>query len=183
MSTDTVNQQIPVGTWTVDPIHSGLHFAITHNDIATFRSDFGEYSATLSGGAEPKLEGTVEVASIDIDEAQLKGHLLSPDFFDAEKHPQLKFASTELSVEDGGTVRLSGELEIHGETQPINAVGRFAQLGADLGGSERVGLSFETAIDRRGFGLDWNAELPSGGEVLGYEVTINVELELVLQES
>jgi polyisoprenoid-binding protein YceI len=183
MSTETVNQQIPAGTWALDPVHSGLHFAITHNGIATFRSAFNEYTATLSGGEAPKLEGTVEVASIDIDDEMLKGHLLSPDFFDAEKHPQLKFRSTEITVEEDGTVRLSGELEIHGETREVNASGRYAQLGADLGGSERIGFSFETALDRREFGLNWNAELPSGGEVLDWEVTVNVELELVAQEA
>jgi polyisoprenoid-binding protein YceI len=183
MSTETVNQQIPAGTWNVDPVHSGLHFAITHNGIATFRSDFNEYAATLTGGENPKLEGTVEVASIDIDDEMLKGHLLSPDFFDAEKYPQLKFGSTELAVEDDGTVRLNGEVEIHGQTREIQANGRFAQLGADLGGSERVGFSFETALDRREFGLNWNAQLPSGGDVLEWDVTINVELELVAQGS
>jgi len=183
MSTETVNQQIPAGTWQVDTVHSGLHFAITHNGIATFRSGFNQYEATLTGGESPKLVGTVEVGSIDIDEEMLKGHLLSPDFFDAEKYPQLKFSSTELSVGEDGSARLSGQLEIHGETREVNAVGRFAQLGADLGGSERVGFSFETAFDRRDFGLSWNAELPSGGDVLEWEVAINVELELVAQES
>jgi polyisoprenoid-binding protein YceI len=183
MSTETVNQQIPAGTFKVDPVHSGLHFAITHNGIATFRSTFEEYSATLTGGEDPKLEGSVEVASIDIDEEMLKGHLLSPDFFDAEKYPRLKFNSTELSVEDDGTVRLSGQLELHGETREVQATGRFAALGADLGGSERVGFSFETALDRRDFGLNWNAELPSGGDVLEWEVAINVDLELVAEAS
>lgn len=183
MSTETVNQQIPAGTFKVDPVHSGLHFAITHNGIATFRSSFERYSATLTGGESPQLEGSVEVGSIDIDEEMLKGHLLSPDFFDAEKYPQLGFRSTELSVEEDGTVRLSGELEMHGETREVQATGRFAALGADLGGSERVGFSFETALDRREFGLNWNAELPSGGDVLEWEVAINVELELVAEGS
>lgn len=183
MSTETVNQQIPAGTWTVDPVHSGIHFAITHNGIATFRSGFEDYSATLTGGEQPRLEGSVEVASIEIDEPQLKGHLMSPDFFDAERFPQVKFSSTELSVEDDGTVRIEGDLELHGETRRVSATGKSGQLGADLGGNERVGLSFSTALDRRDFGLSWNAELPKGGNVLEYEVAINVELELVVQES
>jgi polyisoprenoid-binding protein YceI len=183
MSTETVNQQVPAGTWALDPVHSGIHFAITHNGIATFRSSFEDYDATLTGGEAPRLEGTVEVASIDIDEPQLKGHLMSPEFFDAEKFPQLKFASTELTVEDDGTVRLEGDLEIHGETRQVAATGRFAQIGADLGGSERVGLSLSTAVDRRDFGMNFNAELPKGGNVLEYEVAIDVELELVAQES
>jgi len=183
MSTETVNQQIPAGTWTVDPVHSSILFAITHNGVATFRSGFTSYAATLSGGEEAKLEGTVEVESIDIAEPQLKGHLLTPDFFDAEKHPQLKFSSTELDVADDGTVRLSGELEIRGSKHDVQAVGRFGKIGADLGGGERLGFSLETAVDRRDFGLVWNADLPSGGQALEYEVSINVELELVAQES
>src|SRR5262249_7879656 len=77
MSTETLNQQIPAGTWSVDPVHSAIHFAITHNRIATFRSGFKDYAVTLTGGERPRLEGSVEVASIEIDEAQLKGHLLS----------------------------------------------------------------------------------------------------------
>ena len=183
MSTETINQQVPAGTWTVDPVHSAIHFAITHNGIATFRSGFERYEVTLTGGEAPKLVGSVEVESIEIDEPQLKGHLLSPDFFDAERYPQVKFASTELTVEEDGSVRLAGEFELHGETRRVEATGKFGELGADMGGNERVGLSLATAIDRRDWGVDWNAELPKGGNVLEYEVAINVELELVAQES
>lgn len=183
MSTETINQQVPAGTWTVDPVHSAIHFAITHNGIATYRSGFERYEVTLTGGEAPQLEGSVEVDSIEIDEPQLKGHLLSPDFFDAQKFPRVKFSSTELTVEDDGSVRLAGEFELHGETRRVEATGRFAQLGEDLGGNERVGLSLATAVDRRDWGLDWNAELPKGGNVLEYEVAINVELELLAQES
>ncbi len=181
MSTDTVTQQIPAGTWTVDPVHSTIHFAITHSGVATFRSGFREYEATLSGGERPHLAGSVEVASIDIDEEQLKGHLLSPEFFDAERHPRLRFSSTELSVGDDGEARLSGELEIRGETREVQAVGRFAKVPAYLDGHERLGLSIEAAVDRREFGLDWNADLPAGGQALEYEVAIAVELEFVAE--
>jgi polyisoprenoid-binding protein YceI len=181
MSTETINQQIPAGTWTVDPVHSTIHFAITHSEVATFRSGFREYEARLTGGEAPRLEGAVEVASIDIGEETLKGHLLGPDFFDAEKHPQLKFSSTELSVDEDGQVRLSGELEVRGEVRQVQAVGRFAKVGAYLDGRERLGLSVETAVDRREFGLNWNADLPNGGQALEFEVAINVELEFVAE--
>ena len=181
MSTQTIEQEVPAGTWTVDPVHSSIGFAVTHNGVSTFRSGFRDYEARLTGGDAPKLEGSVDVASIDIDEEQLKGHLLSPDFFDAERHPQLKFSSTELSVAEDGSLRLRGELEIKGEKREVEASGRFGQVGADLGGSARVGLSLEATVDRRDFGLDWNAELPSGGQALDYEVEIAVELELVAE--
>jgi len=183
MSTETINQQIPAGTWTVDPVHSSIHFAITHGGIATYRSGFDRYEVTLTGGEAAKLEGSVDIDSLEIDEPQLKGHLMSPDFFDAERYPQVKFSSTELTVEDDGSVRLAGDFELHGETRRVEATGRFGEVGEDLGGNPRLGLSLATAIDRRDWGVDWNAELPKGGNVLEYEVAINVELELVAQES
>jgi polyisoprenoid-binding protein YceI len=179
MSTQTVQQQIPAGTYAVDPVHSSVAFAIVHNGVATFRSGFAAYEARLTGGDAPALEGTVDVASIEIDEEQLRGHLLSPDFFDASRHPRLRFRSSELDVADDGTATLRGELEIRGEARAIEASGKFGQLGADLAGNARLGLSLSANVDRRDFGLDWNAELPSGGEVLDYAVEIAVELELV----
>jgi polyisoprenoid-binding protein YceI len=183
MSTETLTQQIPAGTWTVDPVHSSIQFAVTHNRVATFRSAFTSYEATLSGGEAPRLQGGVAVDSIDVDDEQLKGHLLSPDFFDVQKFPRVSFSSTALSVEDDGTLRLAGDLEIRGQTHQVEATGRFGQLGADLAGGERVALSLEAAVDRRDFGLAWNADLPSGGQVLEYDVAINVDLELVRAEA
>lgn len=179
MSTETVNQQVPTGSWGLDPVHSAIQFAITHNGIATFRSGFTSFDAELSGGERPKLSGSVDVASVDISEDMLKGHLMSPDFFDAENHPRVKFSSTSLDVADDGSVRLGGELEIKGETRAVEATGRFGTLGADIAGSERVGFSLEAAVDRRDFGIVWNADLPSGGRALEFEVAINVELEFV----
>jgi polyisoprenoid-binding protein YceI len=184
MSTETIKQQeVPTGTWAVDPVHSSIAFAVTHNGVTTFRSGFEKYEARLTGGEEPRLEGTVEVESIQIDEEMLKGHLLSPEFFDVQRFPQLRFTSNELSVGEDGSLEVRGELQIHGETREVEASGRFAQLGGDLAGKARVGLSIEATVDRRDFGLNWQAELPSGGEVLDYAVTINVDLELVGEEA
>lgn len=179
MSTQAIQQQIPTGTYVVDPVHSSIGFAVDHNGVSTFRSGFGDYEARLSGGESPQLEGTVEVASIQIDEPQLKGHLLSPEFFDAERYPRLRFGSSELEVDEDGAATIRGELEIRGEKHQVEASGRFAELGGDLAGAARVGLSLSATVDRRSFGLDWQAALPSGGEVLDYEVSIVVELELV----
>jgi len=179
MSTQTIEQQVPAGSWSVDPVHSSVTFAVTHNGVSTFRSGFGKYEAKLSGGESPQLAGGVDVASIEIDEPNLKGHLLSPEFFDAERHPRLRFTSGALEVAEDGSATLRGELEIRGEKHEVEAHGRFAELGADLAGRARVGLSLAASVDRRSFGLDWQAELPSGGEVLDYRVDIAVELELV----
>jgi polyisoprenoid-binding protein YceI len=183
MSETITKQQIPAGTWVVDPVHSSVGFAVTHNGVTTFRSGFDRYEARLTGGEQPRLEGTVEVESIAIDEEMLKGHLLSPEFFDTQRFPHLRFTSTELSIGEDGSARIAGDLEIRGETRKVEAGGRFAHLGEDAQGKARVGLSIETTVDRRDFGLDWQAELPSGGEVLEYAVTIFVELELVGEEA
>jgi polyisoprenoid-binding protein YceI len=179
MSTQTTTQAVPAGTYKVDPVHSTINFAVVYNGVTTFRSGFRAYEATLAGGEAAKLEGTVEVASIDIDEEAFKGHLLSPDFFDAERHPQLKFSSTELSVGDDGSATVRGELEIRGAKREVEASGRIAQVGADLGGNTRVGLSLAAGVDRRNFGLDWNADLPAGGQALEYEVQIVAELSFI----
>jgi polyisoprenoid-binding protein YceI len=179
MSTQTIKQQVPAGTYTVDPVHSTINFAVVHNGVSTFRSGFRGYEAKLEGGGTPRLTGTVEVESVDIGEEMLKGHLLSPEFFDAERYPRLKFSSTAFDVAEDGALKLRGELEIRGQVHEVEANGKFAELGADLAGGARVGLSLEASVDRRSFGLDWQAELPSGGAVLDYEVEIAVELELV----
>lgn len=179
MSTQTIQQQIPTGTYAVDPVHSSIGFAVVHNGVSTFRSGFADYEAKLSGGESPRLEGTVEVAGIEIDEPNLKGHLLSPEFFDAERFPRLRFESSEIDVAEDGAATIRGELEIRGEVRDVEAHGRVVPLGGDLAGQARVGFSLEAKVDRRAFGLDWQAELPSGGEVLDYEVEIAVELELV----
>jgi polyisoprenoid-binding protein YceI len=179
MSTQTIQQQIPTATYDVDPVHSSIGFTVAHNGVSTFRSGFAEYEARLTGGETPRLEGTVEVASIEIEEPHLKGHLLSPEFFDAERHPRLRFESSELIVAEDGSATIRGELEIRGEKHSVEASGRLARVDADLAGNARLGLALEAQVDRRDFGLDWNAELPSGGRVLEYEVSIAVELELV----
>jgi polyisoprenoid-binding protein YceI len=182
MSTQTIQQQIPADTYAVDPIHSSIGFAVVHNGVSTFRSGFDAYEAKLTGGESPRLEGTVDVASIEIDEPNLKGHLLSPEFFDAERFPQLRFELNELSVAEDGAATIRGELEIRGEKRTVEARGRLVPLGEDLAGKARVGLSLAASVDRRNFGLDWQAELPSGGEVLDWRVDVAVELELVAED-
>jgi polyisoprenoid-binding protein YceI len=181
-STETIERRVPAGNWNVDPLHSTVRFAVTHGGIATYRSGFAEFAVTLSGGEQPRLEGTVEVASIAIEEPHMKGHLMGPEFFDAERFPQLRFSSTELTIEDDGTVRLAGELEMRGERRQVEASGRFGALAADLGGNPRLGLALATAVDRRDFGISFQAELPGGGEVVAFAVAIEVDLQLVAAE-
>jgi polyisoprenoid-binding protein YceI len=179
MAVATIEQATATGSYVVDPVHSFIGFAVKHNGVSTFRSGFGRYEARLTGGEEPRLAGVVEVASIQVEEPQLRGHLLSPEFFDADRHPQLRFESTEVRIGEDGTASVRGGLEIRGEKHSVEATGHLASLGEDAHGKARVGLSLATTVDRRDFGLAWNAELPSGGLVLEFEVEIAVELELI----
>jgi polyisoprenoid-binding protein YceI len=182
MSTETVTQAIPAGTHEVDRVHSSVAFAVKHAGVSTFRGDFASYEARLTGGESPALEGTVDVSSIRVADEQLKGHLLSPEFFDAGEHAELRFESSELRVAEDGAVELRGTLSIAGQSREVTASGRTAQVGSYLDGKPHIGLSLATTIDRRDFGLDWQAELPSGGEAVDWQVEITVELQFVPED-
>ena len=166
---------VPAGTWTVDKVHSSIGFEVEHM-VSTFRGHFEDYDVKLDDGT---LEGTVAVPSVKVYDENLEAHLQSPDFFDSERHPELRFESRELAIGDEGDVTLQGELTIKGTTKPVTATGRYVHVEADMGGGERIGLRLETTVDRREFGLDWNAPLPKGGFALGNDVTLVVALELV----
>jgi polyisoprenoid-binding protein YceI len=176
-TTDAI--KLPTGRYTLDPVHSTVGFEVKHM-ISTFRGSFREYDAGLdnSNGAA-RLEGTAEVASVDVRDENLAGHLQSEDFFHAEKHPQIRFASDSIELAADGSVTLEGELTIRGITKPITATGRYERVEADMGGGERLGIGLETVVDRRDFDLNWNAPLPKGGFALGNDVKLVVHLELV----
>ena len=176
MSTITT---VPTGTWTLDPVHSKAGFAVRHSGIATFRGHFSELSAQLEEGT---LTGAVDVSSVEVPVAQLKGHLLAPDFFDAEQFPQITFTASELSVE-GEQLSLRGELTMKGVTQPLEAKGSLAGPATYLDGSERIAISLETIVNRHDFGVSWNADLPTGGKAVGDDVTLTVDLYLVKAEA
>jgi polyisoprenoid-binding protein YceI len=181
-TTQTIKPQIPAATYLVDPVHSTIRFAVEHAGVANFRGGFADYEARIDGGESPRLTGSVDVGSIEIGEEQLRGHLLSPEFFDAGKFPRLGFESSELKVGEDGSATVRGTLEIGGQRREVAASGSFSRIPGYLDGRPRVGLSLSTSIDRRDFGLDWQAELPGGGDALDWQVQIEVELELVEED-
>lgn len=175
----TQQQELPAGTWKLDPIHSSAGFAVKHMVVATFRGRFEDLDATLEVGedGEGKLVGTVDPRSIVVKDENLAGHLQSPDFFDTESYPELRFESSSIRV-DGDEAVLEGELTIKGNTNPVTARGAYVGPHEDIAGNTKIGLSFETVVDRTQYGLNWNAPLPKGGMALSNEVTLIVELEL-----
>ena len=178
-TTDHAQQQLPAGTWKVDPIHSSASFAVKHMVVATFRGRFEDFDATLEvqENGDAKLVGTVDPKSIVVKDENLAGHLQSPDFFDTERHDAIRFESSSIRIE-GDEVILDGELTIKGHSQAVTARGAYVGPHEDIAGATKIGLSFETVVDRTQFGLEWNAPLPSGGFALSNEVTLIVELEL-----
>ncbi|MDQ3719660.1 MAG: YceI family protein [Actinomycetota bacterium] len=176
-----IEQQIPTGTWVADRIHSSVAFEVKHMVVATFRSKFDDYEARLTvEDGEPKLVGTVQVASIEARDERLAGHLQSPDFFDAERTPELHFESTAFR-HDGDELTVEGDLTIRGVTRQVAAHGAIAGPHVNIAGDEGLGLELETTVDRTDYGLGWNASLPKGGFALANDVKLKISLELVRQ--
>ena len=175
MSITEVVSAVPVGTWKADAVHSSIGFSVQHMGVLPFRGGFGTFEASLVDG---RLVGTARVESIQTDDENLTGHLLSPEFFDAERRPELRFESADIR-RDEDEVTIAGELTLKGTTRPVELRGRIAGPITDPYGGSRLGLELETTIDRTEFGIDWNADMPSGGKLLGDDVELKAELELV----
>ena len=173
-------QNIPAGTYNVDPAHSSVGFEVRHMGIATVRGAFRKFQGSVDAtGDAPVLQGAVEVSSVDSGDPQRDGHLIAPDFFDAGSHPEIIFHSTGGDATDDGKIRLAGEITIKGITKPIELTGIVAEGGADPWGNERIGLELEGVIDRREFDLKWNQTLPNGNLLVSNEVKLLVSVSAV----
>jgi len=169
----------PAGTWNLDSVHSRVDFEVSYL-AGTFKGHFNEIAAKLTVDDErATLEGTTNVASIDVNEENLSAHLQSPDFFDAEQYPELRFTAEEIGLDGDGKVSVDGELTIKGVTQPVTVTGTVTAPMADPYGTERIGLNLTTKVDRTNFGINWNNPLPSGEPSLANDVTILAELQFV----
>jgi polyisoprenoid-binding protein YceI len=171
MSTIATKQSAPAGAWSADPVHSNVSFEVAYAGTNTFRGSFRDFTATLADG---KLEGSAKVAGIDVKDEQLNGHLQTPDFFDAERFPEIGFRADGLD---------RGELTIKGVTRPVELTGSISEPNVDPFGRERVGVRLETTVDRNEFGVSWNAPNQGGGNYLGDDVKLIAELAFVKQEA
>jgi len=168
----------PPGTWTLDPVHSSVGFEIAYL-AGTFKGEFRKVAATLTvDGENERLEGTAEVASVDVKDENLAAHLQSPEFFNAERHPGLRFAAEDVRA-DGDSVGARGEITIKGTTRPVELSGTATPPIVDGFGKDRFGLKLSATVDRTEFGLLWNMPLPSGEQSLADDVTILADLQFV----
>lgn len=176
--TATQTQQA-TGTWSIDKVHSSVRYEIEHNGTAQFRGSFEDVDASLVYGDDGvKITGSVRLDSVDLKDEQQKGHVLSPDFFDAERYPTADFESSSIEI-DGNEVVVNGELTLRGESKPLSIRGTIGAPGPNLGGTETIAVHLGATINRNDYGVSWNTQLPNGNNVLGDEVTIEVALELV----
>jgi polyisoprenoid-binding protein YceI len=179
MSTTETLTIAPVGTWTLDPTHSRVDFEVSYL-AGTFKGEFHDIAGALRvDGERASLEGAAKVASVDVKDENLAAHLQSPDFFDAERYPELRFAAREIRLDGDGNVSVDGELTIKGVTKPVRVTGTVTAPMADPYGNHRIGLNLAAAVDRTDFGVSWNTPLPSGEPALANDVKILAELQFV----
>ena len=167
------------GTWNLDTVHSIVGFEVAYM-VGTFKGRFHEVTATLDVDEDGRatLEGAANVASVDVQNPDLTAHLLSPDFFDAERFPELRFRAEDVTL-DGGEITADGEITIKGVTKPVTVTGTVTPPIADPWGMQRLGITVTAIVDRTDFGLNWNNPLPTGDLALANEVTITAELQFV----
>ena len=178
MSTTTEVRRTLTGTWQLDPVHSSVGFEVPYL-VGTFKGQFRDIEAQLVvADSEATLLGAAKVESVDVKDENLAAHLQSPDFFDAERHPELSFTANDIDL-DSEDVRVHGELTIKGITKPVEVAGTLTAPIVDAYGKERIGLELSTTVNRHDYEVSWNVPLPTGQPAVGDEVKIVTELYFV----
>jgi polyisoprenoid-binding protein YceI len=180
----TATEALNTTVWNIDPAHSAAEFKVKHMMISNVKGKFSALSGKLTFDAASPANSTVEaeipVATIATGDDQRDGHLKSVDFFDAEKYPTFTFKSTGVRTTGPGENEVTGDLTLHGVTRPVTfTVEGPSAPGKDPWGNERIGLSATTKINRKDFGLTWNAALETGGVLVGEDVTITLDIQFI----
>ena len=171
-------------TWKLDPAHSAAEFKVKHMMISNVKGSLAGLSGTLTEHATDStlssVEATVDVSTISTGDPQRDGHLKSADFFEVEKHPVMHFKSTKVVQKGEGEYAVTGDLTIRGVTKPVTfAIEGPSAPAKDPWGNTRIGLSATTKINRKDFGLTWNATLETGGILVGEDVQITLDVEFI----
>ncbi len=170
---------LPAGTYTIDPSHSRVGFSARHAMVTKVRGSFNEYSgsATVADG-KATIAIEISAASIDTRSADRDGHLQSPDFFDVANFPKITFKST--SVKDGGAgIVVDGELTIKDVTKPLSIEFEYTGTAKDPFGNDRFGFEGQAEINRKDFGLTWNAALETGGLLVSENIKLEFEISTI----
>jgi polyisoprenoid-binding protein YceI len=180
----TTSAPATVTTWKLDPAHSSAEFKVRHMMISNVKGSFSGLSGDLTehtvDSTLSTVEASIDVAAISTGDAQRDAHLKSADFFDAEKYPTMTFKSTKVEPKGEGEYRVTGDLTVHGVTKPVTfAVEGPTPPNKDPWGNTRIGLTATSKINRKDFGLNWNAALETGGILVGEEVHITLEAQFI----
>jgi polyisoprenoid-binding protein YceI len=173
------------GTWQIDPVHTEVSFSVRHMMVSKVRGYFTNFSGTIVTADEPtdsSVTATIDLSSIDTRNEQRDNHIRSADFFDVESHPTMTYRSTSLSG-NGENWTVEGELSLHGVTRPVPLSLELNGFTADPYGGQRAGFSATAEINRRDFGIDISMPMDGGGVVVGDKITINLEVEAVLDQA
>lgn len=182
MSTTVTGAQprTTIPTWTIDRTHSSVEFSVRHMVVSTFTAKFTSFDADIRFDEnrleESSVVATVDVASIDTGNEQRDAHLRSDDFFNAERYPTMTFRSTKIE-RDGDELKIYGDLTIRDVTKPVVFTAEYGGQIVDPWGNVRMGVVAETTINRKEFGLNWNALIETGGAVVGDKVKIMLHIE------
>jgi polyisoprenoid-binding protein YceI len=175
---DTTATGLPTGTWSIDPVWSTLEFEVKKLGLMTIKGRVPGFEGTITGGDDPAIDGRVDATKITTFDETRDGHLQSPDFFDTQRFPELRFESTLVRASEDDLV-VEGDLTIKDVTKHVELHGRYVGAGIDAYGNERIGVELAGAVDRSDFGLDWNAPLPGGGFLLPDEVVLRASFVAV----
>ena len=167
--------------WNIDTTHSGINFSIRHMVVAKVRGRFAKYSGAIAldegDFTRSVVEATIDAASIDTGTAQRDTHLRSPDFFDVDRFPEIRFKSTRIEKLNDERYRVVGDLTIRDVTREIALEAEYGGRATDPWGNERVGFVAKASVDRKDFGLRWNQALEAGGVLVGDRVDIELEVQ------
>jgi polyisoprenoid-binding protein YceI len=171
-------------TWKIDPAHSHAEFKVRHMMISNVKGSFSGVAGTLventADGTLSQVDATIDISSISTGDVARDTHLKSPDFFHHEQHPQMVFKSTKVEKKGPEEYAVTGDLTVHGVTKPVTfAVEGPSAPGKDPYGNMRIGLSATTKINRKDFGLTWNAALETGGVLVGEDVQITLDVQFI----
>ena len=178
----TTSTLIPVGTWVVDQAHSKAGFAVKHLGVSTVRGEFREFEGTIEVGKsleDARAYGTAKVESIDTGVADRDAHLRSPDFFDAEKNPEIRFESKRFEVTGEDTFKVVGDLTMNGVTREVELEAEVTGVGENMEGKQVLGIEANGVVSRKDFQMKFNAVLGSGNAVVADKVKLQLDLEAV----
>jgi polyisoprenoid-binding protein YceI len=181
MPTSTVPRTL-TGNYVIDPTHSRIGFVARHAMVTKVRGSFNDFEGSgyfdAENPSDSKLQLTIQAASIDTRNADRDAHLRSNDFFDMDTHPEISFASTNVEAADGN-FRVTGDLTIKGVTKPVTVDFEYTGTAVDPYGNTRVGFEGQTTINRKDWGVNWNAALETGGVLVSEKVTLEFEISAI----